>query len=249
MSLLSVPEEAEEVAKRVVAVTWNIFLQWITSVWEIGQHIAIIGPTGEGKTTFLKPVLDSRKWVMVLDPKGLDDTLEKYGYFRLREFPLPRQMRNDIAEGKPARIIIGGESDSEAADAHLRELMRKAIEMCRQQGGWTLYVDEFQVLADRRMYGLDKPVERLLITSRGKKSSVLTSFQALAWVPRAATRQASFTVMLPTRDVAMIKNVAETMGRDWKDLMLAVYELPRFHMLVIPKSPTAPLVLVHPPNL
>lgn len=243
-----IPPDAEA-ARKIVAVPWNIFLRWMADVWHIGQHIAIVGPTGEGKTTFVKPLLDMRKWCLVLDPKGEDETLEKYGFTRITSFPLPRRIRNDIAEGKPARLIIGGASDSEAADAALRDLMRQAVQMVREQGGWTIYADEFQVLADRRMFGLDKQIERLLITSRGKKTSVLTAFQAPAWVPRAATRQASFTVLLSTRDEDMIKNVAKTMGRNWQELMAAIYEVPQFHMILIPKSPRAPLVLVHPPNL
>lgn len=241
--------QINEEGQRVVYCPWTLFLEWVKDVWKSGQHIAVIGPTGEGKTTIVKPLLDLRKWVVILDPKGKDETLEKYGYLRVTELPLSRKLRNAIAEGKPARLILGGESDSRAADNALKKLMDEAIEMVRQQGGWTLYADEFQVLADRRMFGLDKPIERALVSARSKGTSVITSFQAPAWVPKASTRQASFVIMLPTRDVDMIKAVARSMGRDWQELYKAVHELPPFHDLVIPKSPSAPMILVHPPDL
>jgi hypothetical protein len=246
-SRLTTTDDAPE--RKVVAVPWKLFLSWASDVWKTGQHIAVIGPTGEGKTTIVKPLLDLRKWVIVLDPKGLDETLEQYGFQRITDLPLSSKIRNAIAEGKPARLIIGGESDTREADKRLRTLMDNAIEMVRQQGGWTLFADEFQILADRRMFGLDKPVERALVSARTKHTSVVTAFQAPAWVPKAATRQASFVIMLPTRDIDMIRAVARAMGRDWQDLFKAVQELPQFHDLVIPKSPRAPMILVHPPEL
>lgn len=245
-------EDIPEDDVKVVEVPWRMFLAYMATEWKPGQHLAIIGPTGEGKTTLAIPLLQLRKWVMVLDPKGMDATLEKSGFVRVTEFPnghLPRKLANQVAEGKPLRILIGGASDSEAADKHLRELMRQAIEMVRVQGGWSLYADEFQILADARMFNLGKPVEKHLISARMRKTSVVTSFQAPAWVPRAATRQTSFMVLMPTRDIDMIKAVAQAMGRPWQEVARAVQELPPYHDLVIPKSPRAPMMLIHPPNL
>ena len=127
--------------------------------------------------------------------------------------------------------------------------MRDAVEGVRAEGGWTIYADEFQLLADRRMYGLDKEIERLLISARTRGTSVMTAFQAPAWVPKAGTRQASYVVLWPTRDRVMIKTVAEAMGRPWHELAAAVDELPPFHVLVIPKKIRDPMVITHAPKL
>lgn len=234
---------------KIVGVPFGIALRWLEDVWQPGQHFAAIGPTGEGKTTLCVPLLQQRKWVMALDPKGEDDTLSASGFERVTEFPLSRKLRNAIANGDPARLIIGGSSRTDAEQLYLRDLMRQAISMVRGQGGWTLYADEFQVLADLRMFGLGKPIEQLLISARKNRTSVMTSYQAPAWVPRAATRQASVVAIFPTRDRGMIKDVAESMGRPWKFVEEAVDALPQFHCLLIPKSVHAPLVLVHPPKV
>lgn len=187
---------------------------------------------------------------MALDPKGEDETLAASGYRRVTSFPLARDIRRDIAEEKkPVRLIIGGPSDTEESEAQLRKLLREAIEQARQQGGWTLYIDEFQILADLRMFGLGKPVEKMLIAARRKMTSVVTAFQAPAWVPKAATRQATFTAIWPTRDIAMIKAVSESMGRNYQELREAVHLLPPFHVLVIPKRIHAPMVITHPPKI
>jgi predicted NUDIX family NTP pyrophosphohydrolase len=99
------------------------------------------------------------------------------------------------------------------------------------------------------MYGLDKPIEELLVSARSRGTSVVTSFQAPAWVPKAATRQATFCVLWPTRDRNMIKAVAESMGRTWQDVVAAVDELPPFHTLTIPKRVHAPMVITVAPKL
>jgi hypothetical protein len=232
-----------------LAKEWEDYLAWLKTDWAPGQHKALIGPTGEGKSTYAVGVLGLRKYVLALDPKGEDDTLAASGYERLTSWPPPGKVRERIAKGGPARLIVGGATRTQAELDKLVTLMRQAVEGVRAEGGWTIYADEFQLLADRRMYGLDKEIERLLISARTRGTSVITSFQAPAWVPKAGTRQATYTVLWPTRDRVMIKTVAEAMGRPWHELAAAVDELPPFHVLVIPKKIRDPMLITHAPKL
>lgn len=234
---------------RVVSLQWNIFLRWLESNWEPGEHFALIGPTGEGKTTFAVGILQLRKWIMALDAKGEDGTLAASGFERVTKFPLPRKVRDAVAEGKPARLIVGGPTTSFEEEKQLRALLAKAVAMVRHQGGWTLYADEFQILSDLRMFGLGKPIEQGLVSARAKGTSIVTSFQAPAWVPKASTRQATLVAMWPTRDRSMIKSVAESMGRDWHELEMIVDELPQYHTVVIPKSVFDPYIITHAPAI
>lgn len=232
---------------KVVSLEWSIFLRWLETAWEPGEHFALIGPTGEGKTTFAVGILRLRKWIMALDAKGEDDTLAASGFERVTKFPLSRKIRNAVAEGRPARLIIGGPTTSFAEEKKLRALLAQAVAMVRHQGGWTLYADEFQILSDLRMFGLGKPIEQGLVSARAKGTSIVTSFQAPAWVPKASTRQATLVAMWPTRDRSMIKSVAESMGRDFQELLSIVEELPQYHTVVIPKSIFDPYIITHAP--
>jgi hypothetical protein len=232
----------------VVGVPFEHFLLWLKASWTPGKHFALVGPTGEGKTTFAVHALLQRKWVMALDAKGEDDTLAESGFVRVTSFPLPRKIRNDIAEGRPARIILGGSARNDREERALRHLMQQGVDAVRQQGGWTVYADEFQILADLRMFGLGKKIEQLLIAARKNRTSVMTSFQAPAWVPKASTRQAAFIAVWPTRDFDMIKNVANAAGRPYRELQAAIEMLPQYYVLIIPQKIHDPIILVHPPK-
>lgn len=251
----------------VVGLPWEKFLRYMGDRWKPGQHIAMIGPTGEGKTTFAAGILANRKWVMAMDPKGEDETLTASGFqrvstlpsasrgpwWRLQHWSAARQwdeIENAIAEGRPARIIVGGPARTAEQDAKNQDLMRRCFLYAREAGGWTVYVDEFELVSSQRMFRLGPQVERMLISARRDGTSVVTSFQAAAWVSKHATRQARYAVIWPTGDRTMIKSVAESMGRDWRQLAAGVDELPAYHVLVIPRGKSGgPLICTSAPRL
>jgi hypothetical protein len=233
----------------VISVEWDMFIRWFRDEWKPGQHVALIGPTGEGKSTFAVGILKTRKWVLAFDPKGHDDTLAHSGFERILSWPPTNKHRDAIAEGRPVRMIVGGSMRTDADKKKLVDLLHDVIDGVRAEGGWTCYADEFQILADRRMFNLGTQVEEMLISARSRGTSVVTSFQAPAWVPKAATRQATFTVLWPTRDEDMVKAVAMSMGRKWQEIAAAVRELPPYHVLVIPKRVHAPMIITTAPRI
>jgi hypothetical protein len=228
-----------------------------------GHHMAIIGPTGCAKTTHAVGVLgECRKYVLAMDPKGEDETLAASGYVRVRELPLTgisaftgkdqriwRDIRKRIENGQDARVIVGGASRTDGQDDALRKLMRETITHSRHAGGWTLYVDEFELLSSQRMMKLGDLVERMLITARRDRTSVITTFQAPAWVSKHATRQARKAVLYP-QSGQMVKSIAEEMVWDWRELAEALDQLPEFHTITIGRGRQAgPMVVTMAPKL
>lgn len=239
----------QEASDFLVGVPWETFQGFFADAWEPGQHVALIGPTGEGKSTFAMGILKLRKYVVSLDAKGNDSTLSKAGFLRIGQWPPPSHVLDGIAAGEPARLIVGFDIRTPADFTSLKNLMAKVLDATYAERGWTIHIDELQLVADRKMMNLGPLVEKHLVSARDKKISVVTCYQAPSWVPWAASRQARWIVLWPTRDVNMVKKLAEATGRDAKLLLRAVQSLPQYHCLIVPPNFRDPLILTHPPKL
>ena len=230
-----------------------------------GQHMAVIGPTGCNKTTHAVGYVNAcRKYVLALDPKGEDETLTASGYTRVRSLPrhgiraavMPsedqrtwREIERRIEQGHDARVIVGGGANTDEQDEALRKLMREAITYARHSGGWTLFVDEFELLSSQRMMKLGDMIERMLITARRAKTTVITTYQAPAWVSKHATRQARKAVIYP-QSTGMIKSIAEEMVWDWRTLAAVLDQLPEFHSVTVGRGKlSGPMVITTAPKL
>lgn len=229
-----------------------------------GEHEANVGPTGEGKSTHVVGRLSARSYVLALDPKGHDETLTASGYLRVQSIwqdSLRWRMRHRedartwdriwkaIDGGRPARVIVGGPADSRSEVAQLKALMREAVEFCQFVHGWSMYVDELELMTSPEMFALRRFINEMLIAARRGKTSVITSYQAQAWVSKHPIRQARRCTIWPTGDVDMIAAVARGMGRDWRDLREAVELLPPWHTLTIPRGKHHPMIITSAPKL
>jgi len=250
---MNLPAE-EQPPAIVTGVEWGIFLRWFADVWHPGQHVAIIGPTGGGKTNLAVQIMALRRYVLALDAKGGDSTLLLSGYQRIPDWPpRPRywwqrnHIREGIAEGKPARLIVGKVPERMDDFPALFRTLKKTMEGAFAEGGWTVYCDELQLMAD--MGSLDKEVERLLIAARDRNISVVTSYQAPAWVPTAASRQAVWIILYRTRDRDVIDKLARIIGRPTEEVEEALRAIPDWYVIVAGRDPFAPLVISHAPRL
>lgn len=233
----------------VVGMSWDEFIEWFRARWKPGHHVACIGPSGMGKSTFVVGILALRRYVLALDPKGGDSTLAASGYRRLLEWPPPAKVYEEIAEGAPARFIVGDATRTLGDRRQLVALLSETLDGVFESRGWTVYADEFQMLADRKMMNLGAKVELLLIAARDKGITVITSYQAPAWVPTAAHRQATWIVLWPTRDVNVIKSLSAIVGRDWHDIWDAIRALPLHHVLIVGRLPHEPMVITQAPEI
>src|SRR5215469_14579581 len=92
----------------IIGKSWDDFLEEFRAIWKPGQHVAIVAPTGQGKTTVLVTLLEScRNFVLGFDPKGGDDTLAKTGYPRLTHWPPPAKDYDKMAAHEPVKYLVG----------------------------------------------------------------------------------------------------------------------------------------------
>src|SRR4249920_1959913 len=82
-------------------VPWYDFLREIE--WEQGEHLGLVGPTGQGKTTLLIELLPRRDYVAIFATKPKDRTMELLislnGYVKMDRW------ENIPADKMPRRVI------------------------------------------------------------------------------------------------------------------------------------------------
>ena len=227
--------------------SWDQFLEDFKGEWKQGDHIAIIAPTGQGKTTVLVTLLkECRKFVLGFDPKGGDDTLAKSGFPRLPTWPPPSKAYDRMARGEPVKYLIGPKTLKRSDRPNLIAAQQRALEGAWDDGKWTIAIDELQIAADKM--GQADSIDELLIAARTRGISVVSLFQRPADVPRAAYQMASWIFLGLTLDVDTINRLAEIVGRPKYEIRGAVNGLARvdYSWLIVPNNPRRPMVLTLP---
>jgi hypothetical protein len=153
--------------------------------WRIGEHVAMIGPTGQGKTTMLLHVLPRRKFTAVLGTKQRDKALQKlvnqHGYKRLQAWPMgiipidPTEM--------PHRIVwpeLKGMSLRDRVTLQQR-VFREALDKIFDEGGWTTALDEAWYISI--MLRLDVEIKLYLLQGREMGISLVCASQRPAHIP------------------------------------------------------------------
>lgn len=226
--------------------SWDEFLEDFRGEWKPGQHIAIIAPTGQGKSTVLVTLLDLRTYVLAFDPKGGDETLAKTGFPRLPRWPPPGKAYDKMAKKEPVKYLVGPKINKLAERAGLAAVQAAALEGAFDDRGWTVAIDELQIAADKM--GQADQIDNLLISARTRGVSVVSLFQRPADVPRAAYQMASWIFLGLTLDVDTINRLAEIVGRPKYEIRGAVNGLARvdYSWLIVPNNPRRPMILTLP---
>jgi len=232
---------------------WDAFRDYFRKAWRPGEHVGLCAHTGAGKSTFAGGILDLREYVIVADPKGGDETLAALKLQRLPMWPGPKAMVRLVdknqRDGKPSRYIVGPIVTVGADLPKLRAAIADSLDGVFDMGGWTYYLDEVQVAADRRMMNLSGKVDKLLVAARSKGVSMVMSFQQPKWVTAAALTQPAWFAVAATRDTDTVNRLAELMGRPKAEIRGALKGLAKFHWLVVGRDPQEPLIVTKPDEI
>lgn len=234
----------------VKAFKWEDFLEWFKIKWELGQHIALVGPTGAGKTIYVVNILPLRKYVIAVDAKGGDESLEQLTRkgFIYSEWPLSSRQWRDIEEGKPCRIIVGAGIQSLEDLPLLKQEIATVLRDAYNQKRWTVYIDELQLVADRRLMNLSARVEVNLIAARNRGVSIVSSFQRPANVPRSASEMSTWFIVFYTRDRDTVDRLAEMAGRPTPEIRGMIKGLPDYCTLIFSRNPREPVIVTRAPD-
>ena len=207
-------------------VEWSDHLRLME--WEQGEHVTIIGPTGQGKTTLALALAPLRGWVAVFATKPRDRVLDAlnrdHGYRIIREWPPPTFDQRVIFWPRPPR----DEPDNIKPQA---DAIRDALRMIYESGRWTVVFDELRHVTD--FLNQKRMVELFWQQGRSLGISVVACTQRPTHVPLLAYDQATHLYLYGDRDETNIRRMG---GLGWwskGEIMRAISTLDRHDLLYL----------------
>lgn len=221
----------------VPVVPWDAFAGALT--WRQGEHVALVGPTGQGKTTLALSLLQLRDWRVILGTKPRDDTLgglvKREGYVKVGAWPPPV---------RSARLILWPKWQTPDDTARQRAVLHHALGRMFAEGSWTILADDVQYLTT--MLGLSTTLDLLWLQGRALKLTLVAATQRPRWVPRNMWTQTTHLFVWGSRDADDLKALGGLNGADTATVRGIVAELPRHHALYVNTRTGAMAVTVAP---
>jgi energy-coupling factor transporter ATP-binding protein EcfA2 len=201
--------------------------RYLQGTFDQGDHVAIIGPTGTGKTHMALAIAELRDWVLVVACKPEDPLIEDArakGYWLIPG----NKLEIPYAEGRPVhnRVIYWPRLGREhARRLHAHELLRTekalqkplvggAIGYVRSKKHWCLVIDEGTWVC--RDLGLQRDVDSALFQFRALRASVVVLGQRPSWMGRYVLSSPSHLFIFNTNDTNDRKALGEISGVDTK---------------------------------
>jgi energy-coupling factor transporter ATP-binding protein EcfA2 len=205
---------------------WDKFLTDVFK-WEQGEHVALIGPTGQGKTTLLTQLLPLHPFVTVFATKPRDESMERL--IRTGYYPIKRWQSLDPAE-YPRRVLWPDASLLNSVNEQ-REVFHDAFARIYREGGWTVAIDELWYI--NNVLKLEMDVKLYLLQARALGISLLAATQRPAWVPLEIYDQSTHLFFWRDNDETNLRRLSGISFRSADLIRSVVSELERFQVLYI----------------
>lgn len=221
--------EAESTDPDVEApfVAWPEMFRHLQSQFLQGDHVAILGPTGTGKTHMALAIAEIRSYVMILACKPKDplvDDATRKGYWLVPG----NKLEIPYAEGRPLhkRVVywprlpdtprhqpaIPNHHLLTAERAVQKPLAAGALGYVRKNGHWCLVIDEGTYVC--RDLGLQRDIDSALTQFRTLNASVVVLGQRPAWMGRYVLSQPTHLFIFQTSNGDDLKSLGDISGTD-----------------------------------
>lgn len=196
-------KRAAMVATAAPRIPWEPF---ITNhfVWQRGEHVGMVGPTGQGKTTLIFNLYPLHPFSAVFGTKPRDENMDAFvnsGFARLEHWEsLP-------ALNVPRRVIWPQAQKLSLLVPHQRAVFTDAFEAIYSEGYWDLIIDEGYYIDEVLKLGA---FLRLFYTqARAMQISLMLATQRPAWVPVEVYDQSTHLFFWRDNDVRNLRRLQE----------------------------------------
>jgi energy-coupling factor transporter ATP-binding protein EcfA2 len=194
-------------AKEAPRVPWDMFVNTYFA-WRQGEHLAIIGPTNQGKTTLLMNLLPYQPYVVVFATKPSDDSMDRLiesGYLRLEKWAR-------IPPERAPRRVLWPTANKLGAEEYQAEVFHDAFARIYRERGWCVAIDEGWFIAN--VLKLSKDVKTYLLQARSLFISLVFATQRPAFVPLEVYDQSTHLFFFRDSDRRNIERLAGINARN-----------------------------------
>lgn len=214
-------------AREAPRIPWNVFRRDFFH-WRMGEHVALIGPTGQGKTTLLTAILPVHPFVTVFATKPRDESMDRLidseGYLKLSKW------RRLPADKYPRRVLWPDARSIDSTDKQ-KEVFKDAFGKIYREGNWTVAIDELWYIINTLNLGHE--VKQYLLQARSLGISLVAATQRPAWVPLEVYDQSTWLFFWRDNDETNLKRLSGINARSSRLITELVSNLDRFQVLCI----------------
>lgn len=200
----------------VPSVTWDALPSLMK--WRQGEHVALVGPTGSGKTTAALSLITLRDWVILFSTKPRDRTLRglrRRGFRIIKAWPPPADTPRIMVHAP----LVDLEKDPPVVGARVRDALNGAYKAT----SWTVVLDDLQAMNDT--CGLARTTRVLLLNARSSGVTVIVGTQRPRWVPREVWTQCEHLFIWRCSDADDLRALAGLGSADSAMVRAVVTEL------------------------
>lgn len=196
--------------------------------WQQGEHITLVGPTGQGKTTLAMELMPLRTYPVVCatKPTGKDDTLLKFrkrdGYKLITEWP-PTTIDTRLMFWPKLKVP----EDQANQYRQIRLMLRNVF----TRGSYAVLLDELRYVTET--LGLKSEVELLWQQGRSLGVSVVACAQRPSHVPLLAYDQATHLFFWKDNDKRNVQRMGGLGAFDSKTIEGIIPHLERHEALYL----------------
>jgi len=197
--------------------------------WNQGEHLTIIAPTGGGKTTLLRQLVNRRKANIFFGTKVKDvqynRLINKHKFRRIESIKEIRPWDTNVLlwpryRGSIPELVL-----------RQRQAFAEALDVIAAQGGWSLWVDEAKYLSE--FLKLRNELTFCLEQLRSLKGTVISGAQRPVFLPGSVLSNSTHVFIAKTTNIDDAKRLADLGGIDTKAVKDEALTLDEFEFLYI----------------